>query len=269
MVLSAADQYRVTGQGRFTSFLSKAGITRKLIREVAAAYGSPVTLDRNSAKVKAALGRIREEYVAAHMHPPAEDELAALVVESFVEAPRTRLRKAPPGPRGRQLATEARAALVKTGVWRALGEIPALRLLDRSVMLDEPVGEDGATRGSLLPADPAGEQGSESTLDLVYRIALGGNQWARPAFAARCGVLEEVEGGGALGDLPRRKHSLAGLAEAVGAERSQLRQVLDHGTSRLAAPHAQWAYLASGALPAKARPSRKVGGIPAEMFADR
>jgi hypothetical protein len=246
-VMEALAEYR-PGAGSVAAMIAtrRDWIVARLVQDHSQGAG---TLDRSLYQLRAAAWAERARLRELTGREPDLETLKNATWERMVAEKVEREIAAgadPVSARGRAVAS-----LKRSGKHAALAQLSnVLNMGDADHSLDQPVRADGvATLGSTL-VDAESDSTSEGYLEQLYHVALGDEEWARPALAGRFGALGAVEGRGALGDLDpvqlngSRGMSIIQLAKSTGRDRNVVRAVITGAVNRLGAPHAHWSHLA-------------------------
>lgn len=225
-------------------------------------------LDRADYQVHAAMLNVAERLREDLGREPHLEELRDATRQHLLDQRIAQLAAERPDLSDRELLDEAVAGLRRSGQRRALDDLSRLRMMGDDLSLDAPVGTDpGYTLGSTIEAPEAGD--GDRTLERLYAVALGDQQWARPVLAARFGAQDDVEGEGALDwERPdgKKRASVPRLADATGLDRPELRSLIDAAVNRMGAPHAQWSYL--GGVTIREAQTAGIDGYSTDAFAD-
>ena len=247
-VVKQLSEYR-PGTGSAAAFL--ASRLDWIVSDILRTHGQGAgTLDRNAYQVRAALWNVlasrREaglDISPAALRDATLDQLCAPVVRELVAA----------GLPAAEARTRAVAALKKSGKYAALDRIGEfLTVGENDLSLEQPI-TDGMTLGDVVSSEyrdadvQPGQVDEEDALTEMYRVALGDNSWAVPAFVARLGALGTLEGSGTIdvedGISPTRPASIPNLAIATGRSKEDVRKIMNDAPVRLGAPHAHFAHL--------------------------
>jgi hypothetical protein len=140
---------------------------------------------------------------------------------------------------------QVRRRLSRDGHLKALRELDAVLESGLAPLeLDRPVGEDGDTLIDTLPsATPHAANSTGFTMERLFAVALGDDQWAAPALLGRLGVLGDIDGGTQTAGRSGTKTSYQDLADLTGRDVAEVRSVTKRALNRLVSPHAQFCHL--------------------------
>ena len=210
-------------------------------------YASPGVIDRAWVIIRATYHFERSAFFDANGKYPTRDEIEKLITNNLISRRIAYVKAQKPNANKADLVLDAKAYLTKQGYNKAISELDAIMALGLSdLRLDQEVTTgEGTTVGSLLTSDET-ILDNESLLDQIYFLALGTNQWARPALAAQHGLLGEIEGTSLIQDESchsAKDFSFTKFSKEVGLEKSIVKLVLSNAGKRISAPHAQFAHL--------------------------
>lgn len=246
-ILEKFKSYRTQGGNNAPGYILK-NAQSEFLRDMRDSYASPGVIDRAWVRVRAAYHFERSAYYDQFGTYPSRIEIEKLITNNlisrriaFVKAQKANATKA-------ELIMDAKAYLVKSGDAKAITELDAIMALGLSdIRLDQEISSvEGATVGSLILSQDE-MLDNESPLDQIYLLALGSDQWARPALAAQNGLLGEIEGTSVIADESchsAKEFSFTKFSKEVGIEKPIVKLVLTNAAKRIASPHAQFAHLA-------------------------
>ena len=232
------------GKGSLAAYV-RDGATKEFAREVKSQLLTPGTLDRSWARIRAAYQAEKAKFLEVEGRLPSNSEAQILVKENLISRRIDYVKAQKPAMTKAQLLVDANAYLVKQGDAGALKDLSAIIALGLSdARLDAPLAVDAeASLASTLVATE--KTSSENILDLIYHIALGGEQWARPALAAKLGLLGQVEGTATIADETihsEKDFSYSKFAVVAQEDKSLVKKTLNNAQVRLLSPLAQFAY---------------------------
>lgn len=237
-------KFKNDGKGSLAAYV-RDGATKEFAREVKSQLLTPGTLDRSWARIRAAYQAEKAKFLVLQGRTPTLDEAKILVKENLISRRMEYVKNQKPGMKQAELLADAEAYLVKQGDAGALKDLSSIIALGLSdARLDAPLTLDAET--SLASTLVATEKtSSENILDLIYLIALGDEQWARPALAAKLGLLGQVEGTVTIADETihtEKDFSYSKFAVVAQEDKALVKKTLNDAQVRLLSPLAQFAY---------------------------
>lgn len=246
-ILEKFKAYRTQGGNNAPGYIMK-NAQSEFLRDMRDTYASPGVIDRAWVRVRAAYHFERNAYHDANGKFPNRQEIERLITNNLISRRIAFVKAQNPSASKAALVMDAKAYLVKSGDSKAITELDAIMAMGLSdLRLDQEVSAgEGTTVGSLI-ISPDHSLDNESPLDQIYMLALGTDQWARPALAAANGLLGEIEGTSSISDETchtAKEFSFTKFAKEVGIEKPIVKLVLHNAAKRIASPHAQFAHFA-------------------------
>jgi hypothetical protein len=239
--------YRTEGGNNAPGYIMKNAQT-EFLRDMRDAYASPGVIDQAWVIVRAAYHFERNAYHEANGKYPNREEIENLITNNLTSRRIAFVKAQNPSAPKAALVIDAKAYLVKQGYTKAITELDAIMALGLSdLRLDQEVSDgEGTTYSSSIKYSEEITD-NESPLDQIYMLALGTDQWARPALAASNGLLGEIEGTSTINDESchtAKEFSFTKFSKEVGIEKPIVKLVLHNAAKRIASPHAQFAHFA-------------------------
>lgn len=246
-IYSKVLSFKKKGNGTLLGYILDSA-QRDFVRAFKADQSMPGVMDKSWIRVRAVYHAEKDKFFSKNSRYPDFSESKKIVHKALIDQRVAYLKSSKSSLSYSQMKSEAQAYIVKQGYQAALddlGSIIALGLSD--IRLDMTIDDKNEiTIGSTLV--DSSTSSSETAIDKIFHIALGDEQWARPALSAKLGLLGDVEGLSTISDESchsSKDFSYAKFSQESGIEKSKIKEVLNSAATRLNSPVAQFAYILS------------------------